>query len=51
MFELKTFIHTVGHVLVAVCVEELLDWWHLLYATNLEVLLHTPLQVHVLLCE
>ena len=27
----------VGHVLIAVCVEEFPDWWHLLYATSLIV--------------
>ena len=37
MFNLDTSIHIVGHVLVAVCVEYLLDWWHLLYATPLIV--------------
>ena len=35
MFDLDTSIHIVGHVLIAVCVEDLLDWWHLLYATSL----------------
>ena len=35
MFDLDTSIHIVGHVLVVVCVEYLLDWWHLLYATSL----------------
>ena len=34
MFNLDTSIHIVGHV-VAVCVEDLPDWWHLLYATSL----------------
>ena len=34
MFSLNTSIHIVGHVLVAVCVEDLPDWWHL-YATSL----------------
>ena len=33
--DLDTSIHIVGHVLVAVCVEDLLDWWHFLYATYL----------------
>ena len=37
MFNLDTSIHIVGHVLVAVCVEELPDWWHPLYATSLIV--------------
>ena len=37
MFNLDTSIHIVGLVLVAVCVEDLLDWWHLLYATSLIV--------------
>ena len=35
MFDLDTSIHTVGHDLVAVCVEYFLYWWHLLYATSL----------------
>ena len=35
MFDLDISIHIVGHVLVAVCVEYFLDWWHLLYATSL----------------
>ena len=33
MFDLDTSIRIVGHVLVAVCVEDFSDWWHLLYAT------------------
>jgi len=37
MFDLDTSIRIVGHVLVAVCVEDLPDWWHLLYATSLIV--------------
>ena len=35
MFDLGTSIHIVGHVLVAVYVEDLPDWWHLLYSTSL----------------
>ena len=35
MFDLDTSIHIVGHLLVADCVEELLDWWHFIYATSL----------------
>ena len=35
MFDLDTSILIVGHVLVAVCVEDLPYWWHLLYATSL----------------
>ena len=35
MFDLETSICIVGHVLVAVCVEDFLDWWHPLYATSL----------------
>ena len=35
MFDLDTSIHIVGHVLIVVCVEDLLYWWHLLYATSL----------------
>ena len=34
MFDLDASIHIVGHVLIAVCVEDLPDWWHLLYATS-----------------
>ena len=37
MFDLDTSIHIVGHVLIAVCVEDLPYWWHLLYATSLIV--------------
>ena len=37
MFDLDTSIHIVGLVLVAVCVEDLPDWWHLIYATSLIV--------------
>jgi len=37
MFDLDTSIRIVGHVLVAVCVEDFLDWWHILYATSLIV--------------
>ena len=37
MFDLDTSIHIVGLVLVAVCVEDLPYWWHLLYATSLIV--------------
>ena len=37
MLDLKTSIHIVGHVLVAICVEDLPDLWHLLYATSLIV--------------
>ena len=37
VFNLDTFIHIVGHVLIVVCVEDLSDWWHLLYATSLIV--------------
>ena len=32
MFDLNTSIHIVGLVIVAVCVEDLPDWWHPLYA-------------------
>ena len=35
MFDLNTSIPIVGHVLVAVCVEDLSYWWHPLYATSL----------------
>ena len=35
MFDLDTSIHIVGHALVEVCVEDLPDWWHLIYATSL----------------
>ena len=37
MFNLNTSIHIVGHVLVAVCVEDFLFWWHLIYAASLIV--------------
>ena len=37
MFDLNTSIRIIGHVLVAVCVEDFPDWWHLLYATSLIV--------------
>ena len=37
MFNLNTSIHIVGHVLIVVCVEELLDWRHIIYATSLIV--------------
>ena len=37
MFDLDTSIRIVGHVLVAVCVEDFPDWWHPLYATSLIV--------------
>ena len=37
MFDLDTFIRIVGHVLVAVCVEDLPGWWHSIYATSLIV--------------
>ena len=37
MFDLDTSIRIVGHVLVAVCVEDFPYWWHLLYATSLIV--------------
>ena len=33
----RTSIHIVGYVLVAVCVEDLPYWWHLIYATSLIV--------------
>ena len=37
MFNLDTFIHVMGHVLVAICVKDLWDWWHFTYATSLIV--------------
>ena len=37
MFDLDTSIHIVGLVLVVVSVEDLPDWWHILYATSLIV--------------
>ena len=37
MFDLNTSIHIVGLVIIVVCVEDLLDLWHLLYATSLIV--------------
>ena len=45
MFDLDTSIHIVGHVLIAVCVEDLPDWWHLLYATSLIVLVFMRFQL------
>ena len=35
MFDLDTFIHIIGHVLVVVGVEDFLDWWDSRYATSL----------------
>ena len=37
MLDLDTSIRIVGHVLVAVCVEDNPDWWHPLYDTPLIV--------------
>ena len=37
MFDLDNSIHIVGYVLVAVCVKDLLYWWHLIYASSLMV--------------
>ena len=37
MFDLDTFIHIVGHVLVADCVEDFPNLWHFWYATSLIV--------------
>ena len=37
MFDLDTSIRIVGPILLAVCVEYFLYWWHLLYATSLIV--------------
>ena len=45
MFDLDTSIHIVGHVLVAVGVEDLPDWWHFLYATSLIVPLFMRFQL------
>ena len=45
MFDLDTSIRIVGHVLVAVCVEDFSDWWHLLYATSLIVLVFMRFQL------
>ena len=45
MFDLETSIHIVEHVLVVVCVEDLQDWWHLLYATSLIVLVFMRFQL------
>ena len=49
MFNLETYIHIVGLVLVAVCVEYLPDWWHLLYATSLIVLVFMRFSSHDLI--
>ena len=54
MFDLDTSIHIVGHVLVAVCVEDIPDWWHLLYATSLFVLVFMRFQLswlHSSVCQ
>ena len=40
MFNLGTSIRIVGHVLIAVCIEDLPDWWRLLYATSLSMPVH-----------
>ena len=45
MFDLDTSIHIVGYVLVAVCVEDFPDWWHLLYATSLIMLVFMRFQL------
>ena len=45
MFDLDTFIHVVGHVLIAVCIEDLQDWWHSTYATSLIVPLFMRFQL------
>ena len=44
MFDLDTSIRIVGHVLIAVCVEDFLDWWHSIYATSLIVLVFMRFQ-------
>ena len=43
MFNLDTSIHIVWHVLIVVCVEDILEWWHLIYATSLIV----PIVIHL----
>ena len=45
MFDLDTSIHIVGHVLIAVCVEDFPSWWHLLYATSFIVQVFTRFQL------
>ena len=35
MFSLNTSTHIVGHVLIAVFVEDFSDWWHFIYSTSL----------------
>ena len=45
MFDLDTFIHIVGHVLIPDCVEDLLYWWHFIYATSLIVLVFMRFQL------
>ena len=37
MFDLNTFIHVIAHVPSTVCVEDLILWWHYIYATTLIV--------------
>ena len=51
MFDLDTSIHIVGHVLIAVCVEDLPDWWHLLYATSLIMPVFMRFQLSWLACS
>ena len=45
MFDLNASIRIVGQVLVADCVEDLLDWWHILYSTSLIVLVFMRFQL------
>ena len=45
MFELDTSIQIVGHVLVVDYVEDLLYWWHFIYATSLIVPMFMRLQL------
>ena len=35
IFDLDTFIHVMGYVLIAVCVEDLQTWWHSICTTSL----------------
>ena len=45
MFDLDTFICMMGHVLVAICVEDLRAWWNSIYSTSLIVLVFMRCQL------
>ena len=50
MFDLDTSIHIVGLVIIVVCVEDLPDWWNLIYATSLIVLVFMRFHGYFDLC-